>query len=160
MQTLDSKAAAEMLGKRHDNFMRDLRKYVATLAGDAPEYFIESTYKDGLGKVRAGYEITLKGCELIAGRIIGAKSEEFKGKYKPLFSVAESSEPEKIPVEVKGYSTDEAAQILGCSRRTVQRIIQRGEITTTQVTVMIPFTRSVILPDELERYQKERAAVC
>ena len=48
MSTLDSKAVAEMLGKRHDNFMRDVRKYVATLGEAAPEYFIEGTYKDGL----------------------------------------------------------------------------------------------------------------
>ena len=43
MSTLDSKAVAEMLGKRHDNFMRDVRKYVATLGEAAPEYFIEGT---------------------------------------------------------------------------------------------------------------------
>lgn len=157
MQTLSSKAVAEMLGKRHDNFMRDVRKYVATLGEAAPEYFHESTYTDGLNKQRAGYEITLKGCELIAGRIIGSKSEEFKAQYKEVFQV--SSEPVETPEEAKGYSTEDAAQILGCSRRTVQRMIQRGELATTQVTVMVPSTKTVITPDELARYQKERAVV-
>lgn len=81
MSTLSSKAVAEMLGKRHDNFMRNLRSYAATLGESASEYLIESTYKDGKGKVRAGYEITLKGCDLIAGRIIGATGEVPKGMY-------------------------------------------------------------------------------
>ena len=146
MGTLDSKAVAEMLGKRHDNFMRELRKYVDTLGEAAPQYFRESTKGRG-----AGYEITLKGCELIAGRLIGAKSTEFREKYKALLP----DEPE----EAKGYSTEEVAKKLGCSRRTVQRMIQRGELSTTQVTIMVPSVRTVITPEELERYQNERAAV-
>ena len=161
MSTLDSKAVAEMLGKRHDNFMRDVRKYVATLGEAAPEYFIEGTYKDGLGKTRAGYQITLKGCEYIAGRVIGVKSEEFKSKYLQMFPEAHDEPVESPkPEAVHGYSTEEVAQLLGCSRRTVQRIIQRGEMATTQVTIMVPATRMVVTPEELERYQKERAAVC
>lgn len=161
MRTLDSKAVAEMLGKRHDNFMRDVRKYVATLGEAAPEYFIEGTYKDGLGKTRAGYQITLKGCEYIAGRVIGVKSEEFKSKYLQMFPEAHDEPVESPkPEAVHGYSTEEVAQLLGCSRRTVQRIIQRGDLATTQVTIMVPATRTVVTPEELERYQKERAAVC
>ena len=85
MNTISSKEVAEMLGKRHDNFMRDIRKYITTLGEDAPKYFVEGTYKDGLNKVRAGYDITLAGCELIAGRIIGEKSTAFKEKYLEAF---------------------------------------------------------------------------
>ena len=158
MVTLDSRAVAEMLGKRHDNFMRDVRKYVATLGEAAPEYFVESTYKDGLNKTRAGYDITLKGCELIAGRIIGAKSEEFKAKYKSVFPEC-ADEPAASPEMIKGYSTEEVAKKLGCSRRTVQRMIQRGDLTATQVTIMVPSVRTVVTPDELARYQNEMAAV-
>lgn len=161
MQTLSSKVVAEMLGKRHDNFKRDLRKYVATLGDAAPEYFVESTYKDGLNKTREGYDITLKGCELIAGRIIGVKSEEFKRKYREVFTES-SPEPvsgsEAVP-EVKGYSTEEVAKLLGCSRRTVQRMIQRGELTSAQVTVMVPTVKTVITAEELEKYQSRRAVI-
>lgn len=158
MDALDSRSVAEMLGKRHDNFMRDVRKYVSTLGEAAPEYFRESTYKDGLNKTRAGYEITLKGCELIAGRIIGAKSEEFKAKYKALFPEC-ADEPKASPEMIKGYSMDDVAKKLGCSKRTVQRMIKRGDLTTTQVTIMVPSVRVVVTPDELARYQDKRAAV-
>lgn len=157
MQKLSSKAVAEMLGKRHDNFMRDLRKYVATLGEAAPEYFVESTYKDGRNKIRSGYEVTLKGCELIAGRIIGVKSEEFKRKYKEVFT--ECSFELEGEADTGGYTYDEVAEKLGCSRRTVQRMIQRGELTSTQVTIMVPTVKAVITADELARYQSGRAAV-
>ena len=155
MQTLNSKAVAEMLGKRHDNFKRELRKYVATLGEAAGEYFLEGTYKDAMGRERSGYLITLKGCELIAGRMIGVKSYEFREKYKPLFSVEAACTPQ----EVHGYTTEEAAEVLGCSRRTVQRLIQRGELATQEVTVMVPTVKTLVIPEELDRYQKERAAV-
>lgn len=165
MQTLNSKAVAEMLGKRHDNFKRELRKYVATLGEAAGEYFLEGTYKDAMGRERSGYLITLKGCELIAGRMIGVKSDEFREKYKPLFSVEEKPSTSILPYlkakneAEEGYSTDEVADKLGCSRRTVQRMIQRGDLATTQVTIMVPTKKTVVMPEELARYQKERAFV-
>jgi len=153
MQTLGSKAVAEMLGKRHDNFMRNLRSYAATLGESAPDYFIECTYKDGRGTVRAGYEITPKGCELIAGRIIGDKSAEFRAQYKEAFGAITEDAP---LCKVQGYSTEEVAQKLGCSRRTVQRMIQRGDLATTQITVMIPTVKTVVEPEVLERYMQGR----
>lgn len=164
MQSLNSKDVAEMLGKRHDNFMRELRKYVVTLGEAAPEYFVER----GLDKQRGHtFEITLKGCELIAGRIVGAKNAEFKAKYREAFAAdlepVEKCTPQETHgcthQEIYGYSTEEAAEILGCSRRTVQRMIQRGDLTTQEVTVLVPTVKSLIIPEELDRYQKERAAV-
>lgn len=156
MQTLSSKAVAEMLGKRHDNFMRNLKSYAATLGESAPEYFIESTYTDGKGRVRASYDITPKGCDLIAGRIIGAKSAEFRDQCKEaLGSVTERA----TFAEVHGYSIDDVAQKLGCSERTVRRMIQRGELTTTQITVMIPTLKTVVEPEVLDEYMKRRDQV-
>ena len=52
MQTISSKEVAEMLGKRHDNFMRDVRKYIASLGEEAPKHFVEGFYKDNKGKDR------------------------------------------------------------------------------------------------------------
>lgn len=157
MQTISSKRVAEMLGKRHDNFMRELRKYVVTLGEFAPEYFREEELDKQRGRT---YEITLKGCDLIAGRIVGAKNAEFKAQYKEAFEVED--EPVKVactPQEVHGYSTEEAAEVLGCSRRTVQRLIQSGKLATQEVTVLVPTVKTLVIPEELERYQKERAAV-
>ena len=80
MQTITSKEVAEMLDKRHDNLLRAIRKYISTLGEDANSYFMEDPEKGS--KV---YLVTKAGCDLMAGRIIGEKSEEFKSKYLNIF---------------------------------------------------------------------------
>ena len=74
--TITSKEVAEMLGKRHDNLLRAIRKYITQLGDEAPKYFSEDPDKGG-----RLYHITKAGCDLMAGRIIGAQSEAFKTKY-------------------------------------------------------------------------------
>lgn len=148
MQGLFSRDAAEILGKRHDNFAREIRKYIAALGDKATDYFKEVKYVDKHNRERLGYEITYKGCEFIAGRLLGVKSERFKAEYEALLS-----KPVEPP---KGYTTEEVAKILGCSRRTVQRIIRRGELFLSEVTVMIPKTKLMVTPEELARYRRER----
>ena len=71
--TITSKEVAEMLGKRHDNLLRAIRKYITQLGDEAPKYFSEDPDKGG-----RLYHITKAGCDLMAGRIIGAQSEAFK----------------------------------------------------------------------------------
>lgn len=146
MQTVSSKEVSEMLGKRHDNFMRDIRKYISTLGDEAPKYFVDGSYKDGLGKTRSGYEVTLAGCELIAGRMIGEKSTVFKQKYLQIFQPEEAGE--------KDYSVKEVAKILGISERTVYRNIESGKIATIQkevVSTVIAVTESALNAYKVER---------
>ena len=64
--TITSKEVAEMLGKRHDNLLRAIRKYITQLGDEAPKYFSEDPDKGG-----RLYHITKAGCDLMAGRIIG-----------------------------------------------------------------------------------------
>ena len=70
-----------MLGKRHDNLLRAIRKYITQLGDEAPKYFSEDPDKGG-----RLYHITKAGCDLMAGRIIGAQSEVFKAKYVRYFT--------------------------------------------------------------------------
>ena len=79
--TITSKEVAEMLGKRHDNLLRAIRKYITQLGEEAPKYFSEDPDKGG-----RLYHITKAGCDLMAGRIIGAQSEVFKAKYCLLYT--------------------------------------------------------------------------
>ena len=146
MQTVSSKEVSEMFGKRHDNFMRDIRKYISTLGDEAHKYFIEGSYKDGIGKTRSGYEITLAGCGLIAGRMIGEKGTAFKQKYLQIFYPEEVGE--------KDYSVKEVAKILGISERTVYRNIESGKIATIQkevVSTVIAVTESALNAYKVER---------
>ena len=134
--SLSSKEVAEMLGKRHDNFMRDIKKYIEALGERAPKYFVESFYKDGHGKDRPCFNISLDGCELIAGRMIGEKSTEFREKYLHIFQLDGETKHEikqnKEEQVEKSYNVKEVAKLLGMSERAVYRNIEKGKISTIQ----------------------------
>lgn len=150
--TITSKEVAEMLGKRHDNLLRAIRKYIAQLGEEAPKYFSEDPDKGG-----RLYHITKAGCDLMAGRIIGAQSEAFKIKYAPVFG-------EEAPVEAveekqeKAYTVEEVAQILGCSERNVYRNIQSGKLEAVEREVMIPTLKKFVTEEALEKYKAGRAS--
>lgn len=156
MQTLSSKNVADMLGKRHDNFMRDIRKYIATLGKEAPKYFVESSKEEAV-KNRSGYEVTLAGCELIAGRMIGEKSTAFREKYLEVFGASkkEWEEPKIEPVS-KDLTVEEVAKKLGCSERNVYRNIKNGKLQAIQKEILIPTIRTFVTEDALEMYIKEK----
>ena len=42
--TITSKEVAEMLGKRHDNLLRAIRKYITQLGDEVPKYFSEDLF--------------------------------------------------------------------------------------------------------------------
>lgn len=147
--SLSSKEVSEMLGKRHDNFMRDIKKYIVTLEETAPQYFVESFYKDGLGKERPCFNITLAGCELIAGRMIGEKRTAFTEKYLKVF------QPEEAPTaQEKDYTVKEVAKILGINDRTVYRHISRGKLATIQKEVVTTVT--AVTESALNAFKAER----
>lgn len=123
---------------------------------EAPKYFSEDPDKGG-----RLYHITKAGCDLMAGRIIGAQSEAFKTKYAPVFG-------EEAPVEVveekqeepqeKAYTVEEVAQILGCSERNVYRNIQSGKLEAVEREVMIPTLKKFVTEEALEKYKAGRAS--
>lgn len=83
-QTLDSREVAEMVGKRHTDLMRDVRRYVDQLDERniaSVDFFQESVYEDSKGENRPCYNVTKKGCEFIAHKLTGVKGTEFTAKY-------------------------------------------------------------------------------
>lgn len=157
MQTISSRDVAEMLGKRHDNFMRDLRKYIASLGDKSNEYFIEGSYEDSLKKKRFCYEITVKGLDLIASRIPLTKKDEFLKKVKEILGESIIQKPlTPVEPEEKYYTADEVAKILGCSERNVYRNIQSGKLEAVEREVMVPQIKKMISEEALEKYKKER----
>ena len=154
MQSVSSKEVAEMLGKRHDNFLRDVRKYIAMLGEEAPKYFVDGSYKDTVGKSRSCYEVTLAGCELIAGRMIGESGRAFREMIDKTFDKAEP-EPKAEPVS-KDLTVEEVAKRLGCSERNVYRTIKNGKLQAIQKEILIPTTKIFVTEEALEAYIKER----
>ena len=73
-QTLTSMEVAEMVGKKHSELMKDVRRYEKYLdEGKIPsvDFWSESRYMDGKGEERPCYNITKKGCEFIAHKMTG-----------------------------------------------------------------------------------------
>ena len=148
--TITSKEVAEMLGKRHDNLLRAIRKYITQLGDEAPKYFSEDPDKGG-----RLYHITK------AGRIIGAQSEVFKAKYAPVFgeeAPVEAVEEKQEEPQEKAYTVEEVAQILGCSERNVYRNIQSGKLEAVEREVMIPTLKKFVTEEALEKYKAGRAS--
>lgn len=101
--TISSMDVAEMVGRRHDQVLRDIAKINEHLNDHknvVVNYFIESTYKDAKNEARLCYLLTKKGCELYATRMTGAKGTRFAVAYIERFNEMENHIKEqqiKIP---------------------------------------------------------------
>lgn len=111
-QTISSLEVAEMVGKRHDHLMRDIKKYINEMAAPnlgegtesniaSGEFFQESTYKDANNQNRPCYQVTKKGCEFIAHKLTGIKGTEFTAKYINRFHDMEDTISKGIPQREK-----------------------------------------------------------
>lgn len=149
---VSSKDVAEVMGKRHDNLLRAIRKYIVALGDEADSYFIE----EGTGR-KAYFKVTLAGCELLAGRIIGKAGDEFRGWYRAAFGAGEPTQI--VPNEeaaVKEYAVSEVAEMLGMSERSVYRNIQSGKLEAIEREVMIPTVKKFITEEALEEFKAKR----
>ena len=95
--TIDSRGAAEMVGKNHSDLLRDIKTYIGYLTESNfafSDFFIESQYKDRSGKSNPCYQITRKGCEFIANKLTGQKGTLFTASYINKFHEMESGKYE------------------------------------------------------------------
>lgn len=150
---VSSKDVAEVMGKRHDNLLRAIRKYIVALGDEAGNYFVE----EGTGR-KAYFKVTLAGCELLAGRIIGKAGDEFRGWYRAAFGAGETTqiEPKQEEKKVKEFTVSEVAEMLGMSERSVYRNIQSGKLEAIEREVMIPTVKKFITEEALEEFKVKR----
>ena len=90
--TISSREVAEMVGKEHKKLLRDIKKYADILNGanfGLVDFFIESTYVDAKGETRPCYEITRKGCDMVANKMTGEKGILFTAAYVTKFEEME-----------------------------------------------------------------------
>jgi len=91
-RTINSREVAEMVGKEHKKLLRDIKKYVDTLNGanfGLVDFFVESTYVDAKGETRPCYELTRKGCDMVANKMTGEKGILFTAAYVTRFEEME-----------------------------------------------------------------------
>ena len=83
-QTITSVEVAGMVGKQHNELIKDIRRNSEQLGqGKIPQsdFYTESTYKNSQNKLMPCYNVTKKGCEFIAHKLTGAKGTEFTARY-------------------------------------------------------------------------------
>lgn len=150
---VSSKDVAEVMGKRHDNLLRAIRKYIVALGDEAGNYFVE----EGTGR-KAYFKVTLAGCELLGGRIIGKAGDEFRSWFRAAFGAGETTqiEPKQEEKKVKEFMVSEVAEMLGMSERSVYRNIQSGKLEAIEREVMIPTVKKFITEEALEEFKVKR----
>lgn len=90
---VDSRQVAEMIGKRHDNLIRDIDGYVNILGQTSKlrtdNFFVKSSYQAGTGKTYPCYNLTRKGCDMVANKLTGEKGVLFTAEYVTKFEEME-----------------------------------------------------------------------
>lgn len=101
---LDSREVAKMVGMRHADLMRNISHYVDVISTNAKlrslDFFIERDYIDKKGESRKRYDITKKGCEMVANKLTGEKGILFTAEYVERFNQME--EADRQPKELTG----------------------------------------------------------
>lgn len=94
-QTLDSREVAEMMEVNHFDLTKKIKNYISYLTDDNEsnfalvDFFTESSYIDAKGEERTNYQITRKGCELLAHKMTGRKGTQFTARYIQKFHAME-----------------------------------------------------------------------
>ncbi|WP_261604765.1 Rha family transcriptional regulator [Limosilactobacillus fermentum] len=89
-EVMDSRDVAKMIGKRHTDLVRDIRRYISDMSQNAKlrsdDFFIESSYQAGTGKNYTCYLLNKQGCEFVANKLTGKKGTIFTATYVGLFN--------------------------------------------------------------------------
>jgi Rha family phage regulatory protein len=85
----DSREVAKMVEKDHAHLMRDIKGYIDIISTnpelDSLDFFISNTYQDAKGETRPCYDITRRGCDMIANKMTGEKGVLFTATYVTAF---------------------------------------------------------------------------
>ncbi|MGI5823970.1 MAG: Rha family transcriptional regulator [Bacillota bacterium] len=140
--TLDSREVAKMVNKNHAHLLRDIEIYSNYLLNanetkiGLVDFFQKSNYKDSKGQLRPCYNITKKGCELIAHKMTGQKGVLFTAEYINRFHQMEDelkNQPPTAPYEFrpktyKGQpvvTIDDLAFLADVSRHTIKYSVKK-----------------------------------
>lgn len=98
-RNISSLEVAEMVGRRHDQVLRDIKTIIEHFGDDhksVGNYFIEETYQDNLNRTKPCYLLTKKGCELYGTRMTGEKGTQFAVKYIERFNEMEQKQVQNV----------------------------------------------------------------
>lgn len=137
---IDSREVAEMVGKAHNDLLKDVRRYCEQLGqGNIPQsdFFTESTYQNSQNKTMPCYLVSKKGCEFIAHKLTGIKGTEFTAKYINRFHDME----EEIQNPFQNLSTEMKAILMHD-----KKLVKMDErVTNLENTMTIDYGQQQVL---------------
>ncbi len=95
---IDSREVAELIGKRHNDLLRDIRGYIKIMDNSNVrnfahvDFFLESSYLDAKCEPRPCYLLSKMGCEMVANKLTGEKGILFTAAYVKKFNEMEQAE--------------------------------------------------------------------
>lgn len=138
----DSREVAEMIGKRHDHLLADIRKYSEILDSQdfgSHEFFIASTYLNAQNKEQPNYLLTKIGCDMVANKMTGEKGVLFTATYVSKFNQMEQQLLQQTKI-VPSYMIDDP--------------IQRAKTWITEETERQELhTRTLMLEQRVKEYE-------
>ena len=110
INTISSREVAEMMEMTskdgHSDLMKKIDKISKTLLSEkipTVNYWFESSYKDSTGRTLREYQVTKRGCEMLAHKSTGDKGIIFTHKYMERFEQMENH----IKQQKDSYMTDD-----------------------------------------------------
>lgn len=100
---VDSREVAEMVDVRHDDLLKKIRSYKSIIDEGfedseklpSQNFFIEDTYINSQNKIQPCFQLTRKGCDMVANKMNGKKGVLFTAEYVTKFEEMENSLKEK-----------------------------------------------------------------
>ena len=128
-QVVDSREAAEMVGKSHSDLMKSIRTYSNHISNQGEislvDFFIESSYQDNKGEVRPCYLLTKKGCDMVANKMTGEKGVLFTAAYVTAFEQMREHIQQAEMSEIEQRKAE--AQLLSAKAQVADQLIKIWE---------------------------------
>ena len=122
---IDSREVAEIIGKRHDNLLRDIDGYLRILEKanalnfEGINFFVPANYIDARGRAKPCYLISRRGADIIANKLTGEKGVLFTATYVTKFHEMSEREREREIAEIKAQSATTRLKVFNNAVRNV-----------------------------------------
>jgi len=146
---INSREVAEIIGKRHDNLLRDIAGYIniltkyGVLIYEETPIFVKSNYVDAWNRTKPCYLIARIGADIIANKLAGEKGVLFTTAYATRFREMEAAEMEaKMKIHARPG--------LGEFNAAVKNVLGGMSYAFTTPTDVMKFLRGVYEPLGIE----------
>jgi len=146
---LDSREVAEIIGKRHDNLLRDIDGYLRVLEKfnalnfEGIGFFAQSSYIDVRGRAKPCYLISRRGADIIANKLTGERGVLFTAAYVTKFHEMSERDREDEIAKIKAQA---AAPGLPVFNEAVRNVLKGMSLAKAPPNDVMDFLRGAYKP--------------